>query len=93
MRDHFFNGNPDLFAQAAGDTTANAAQLQRLLSSLPRAVEQELTPRQQQLVDLYFFQELSITQIAHTLHLHPSTVSRTLQRAVQRLQRVLQYVV
>ena len=93
MRNHFFGGNPDLLAHTAIGETANATQLQRLLASLPRALEQELTPRQQQLVELYFFQNMSISQIAQTLQLHPSTVSRTLHRAVLRLQRVLQYAV
>ena len=93
MRNHFFDGNPDLLAHTTSDDTSNATQLQRLISFLPKAMEQELTPRQQQLVELYFFQEMSVTQIAQTLHLHPSTVSRTLHRAVQRLQHVLQYVV
>ena len=87
-------------SERAGDLTvwlrANAAdnseQLERLRRSLRRAREQELTPRQQEMLALYFDQGMHIPQIAAALGIHPSTVSRTLRRAQNRLYRCLRYV-
>ncbi|MCI9001554.1 MAG: sigma-70 family RNA polymerase sigma factor [Oscillibacter sp.] len=74
--------------QNAGD---NHEQLDRLRRNLRRAREQELTPRQRQILDLYFDQGMTIPQIAGALGVNPSTVSRTLRRAKDRLYRCLRY--
>lgn len=69
----------------------NSLQLERLRRNLRRAREQELTPRQQELLRLRYEQDLTVTEIAERLQVHPSTVSRTLRRARERLRRCLQY--
>ncbi len=69
----------------------NSERLERLRRNLRRARERELTPRQRQLVDLYYDQGMNIPQIAEELGLHRSTVSRTLRRAKDRLYRCLRY--
>ena len=69
----------------------NSERLERLRRNLRQAREQELTPRQRQLVDLYFDQGMNIPQIARELGLNRSTVSRTLRRAKARLYRCLRY--
>ena len=74
--------------QNAGD---NHEQLDRLRRNLRLAREQELTPRQRQILDLYFDQGMTIPQIAGALGVNPSTVSRTLRRAKDRLYRCLRY--
>ena len=66
-------------------------QMERLRRNLRRAREQELTPRQRQMLELHYDQRLSVTEIAKELGLHPSTVSRTLGRARERLRRYLRY--
>ena len=71
----------------------NSQTLQRLLQILPQAMEAELTDRQRQIVHMHFYEEMNITQIAQTLSLNPSSVSRTLHRATDRLLRVLRYAV
>lgn len=83
----------------AGDLTVwlrenapdNREQMDRLRRRLRQAREQELTPRQRQVLSLYYEGGLKICQIAEELSLNPSTVSRTLQRAKDRLYRCLQY--
>lgn len=55
------------------------------------ARQQELTPRQQQVLTLYYDQGMNMTQIAQTLGVNCSTVSRTIRRANQRLYRCLRY--
>ena len=63
----------------------------RLRQNLRRARQQELTPRQQQVLTLYYDQGMNMTQIAQTLGVNCSTVSRTIRRAKQRLYRCLRY--
>ncbi|MEY8387851.1 sigma-70 family RNA polymerase sigma factor [Oscillospiraceae bacterium 38-13] len=69
----------------------NSEQLDRLRRNLRRAREQELTPRQRQMMELYFEQGLTMPQIAARLGITTSTVSRTLRRARDRLRRCLRY--
>lgn len=52
---------------------------------------QVLTKRQQQMLELYYDQGLTMGQIAAKLHLNRSTVCRTLQRARERLYACLRY--
>ena len=50
-----------------------------------------LTERQKMCFDLKYNQDLSLAEIAQELGVNVSTVSRTLQRARNRLRRYLQY--
>lgn len=72
----------------AGD---NSERLERLRRNLRQARERELTPRQRQLLELYYDQGMTIPQIAGELGVNRSTVSRTLRRARERLYRCLRY--
>ena len=74
--------------QNAGD---NSERLERLRRNLRQARERELTPRQRQMLELYYDQGMTIPQIAGELGLNRSTVSRTLRRARDRLYRFLRY--
>lgn len=69
----------------------NTERLERMRRNLRQAREQELTPRQRQIVALYYDRGLTIPEIAGELGVNRSTVSRTLQRAKARLRRFLQY--
>ena len=69
----------------------NAEQLDRLRRNLRQARKQELTPRQQQVLTLYYDRRLTIPQIAGQPGVNRSTVSRTLRRARERLYRYLRY--
>ena len=55
------------------------------------AVGPGLTPRQRQVLDLYYDRGMTIPRIAEELGLNRSTVSRTLRRARDRLFRYLRY--
>ena len=69
----------------------NSERLGRLRRNLRRARQQELTPRQQEVLSLYYDQHLNIPQIAQQLGVNRSTICRTLHRAKDRLYRCLQY--
>ena len=69
----------------------NQERIRRLLSNLPLAVQQELTPRQREILQMRFTGGMSITGIAKELGLNKSTVSRSLTRSVEPLYRSLRY--
>ena len=69
----------------------NALQLERMKRNLRIAREKELTPRQRCMLELYYDRQMSVTEIAEELCVNVSTVSRTLQRARNRLRRYMQY--
>lgn len=74
--------------EQAGD---NSDRIRRLLTNLPLAVEQELTPRQKQILQMRFAQGMNVTGISRELGLSKSTVSRSLSRSMDRLYRSLRY--
>ncbi len=63
----------------------------RLQRNLRLARANELTPRQAEMLELYFDEGKTMQQIARELGVFPSTVSRTIARAEKRLQHCLQY--
>ena len=81
----------DMTAWMQANAEDNSLQLERMKRNLRVAREKELTPRQQYMLELYSDQEMSVTEIAQELCVNVSTVSRTLQRARNRLRRYLQY--
>ena len=74
--------------EQAGD---NRERLRRLRQNLCRARERDLTPRQREVMILYYDQGINIPQIARRLEVNPSTVSRTIRRGRERLYRCLRY--
>ena len=71
--------------------TTNAQEHSRLKRNLIRAIREELTPRQREVLTMYYAGNLSVNDIAAALCVCPSTVSRTLRRGEQRLFRCLRY--
>ena len=69
----------------------NRERIRRLLSNPPLAVQQELTPRQREILRLRFTGGMSVTAIAEKLGLNKSTVSRSLARSMERLYKSLRY--
>ena len=69
----------------------NSEQLERLRRNLRKAREQELTPRQRQMLRMYYDEGKTMAKIAMRLNVNKSTVSRTIARGRERLHRYLQY--
>jgi len=69
----------------------NSRSWDRLKANLRRALMDELTPRQRQLVIMYFVEGWTMTEIAKKLGVNVSTVSRTVRRGKERLRRCLRY--
>lgn len=69
----------------------NDEQITRLRRNLTTAIDEDLTTRQRQILSLYYFKGYNMSQIGQELGVHRSTVSRTISRAMTRLQRALKY--
>lgn len=67
------------------------AQLAQASRCLAQALQQEVTQRQRQMLSLYYGQRMTMEEIAQTLGVDRTTVSRTLKRGEARLQRCLRY--
>lgn len=77
------------------DTNGDAAraQLRRQdYRAVRKAIAQILTPAQREAVLLYYYQGMTMPQIAQYKGCNKSNVSRTLQRARRNLMKVLQYL-
>ena len=78
----------DYFERLAGDNSKNRS---RLMKNLSAAIGEELTDRQMQMIKLYYLDGLNMPEVARTLGVCVSTVSRTIGRGKKRLQRCLRY--
>ena len=61
------------------------------IKRVQRVIREELTELQRQTLIAYYFEELTIPQIAVRRGVHKSTVARTLHRAEDKLRRYLKY--
>ena len=69
----------------------NSASRRRLLMNMRAAIRSELTPRQMEMVKMYYLEEMTMERIGEELEVNKSTVSRTLKRSRERLRRCLKY--
>ena len=83
------NGKYAVYARAmAAD---NSAQLSRVKRNLVRALREDVTPRQREVLLLYYAEQLNTRQIGEKLGVDKSTVARTIKRGEARLRRCLRY--
>lgn len=64
---------------------------ERLVSNLIRCIREDVTPRQREVLLLYYVKRLKHWEIANQLGLERSTVSRTIKRGEDKLKRCLRY--
>ena len=69
----------------------NRLRLEQLKQTLRQVIRLRLTPRQQEMLTLYYFERKKIPEIARELNVNKSTVSRTLNRAVENIRRYLEF--
>lgn len=70
---------------------SNKQEIMKLSDDLKKAIISDLTDRQAELVEMYYFDNMTIPAIALRLNLNKSTVSRGLKAARIRLKNVLKY--
>jgi len=68
-----------------------ASESGTMVDNMAVALEEELTPRQRQMIHLYYIEQMLMRDIARYLGVNVSTVSRTIARGRKRLIRCLRY--
>ena len=81
----------DMAVYARAMASDNSAQMSRVKRNLLRALREDVTPRQREMLLLYYGDQLNMRQIGTRLGVDKSTVSRTIKRGERRLQRCLRY--
>ncbi len=76
--------------------TSNSGQTQLfpvkwIQKVLPEMIERELSERQREILLRYYYQNMTIREIASDLHMAPSSVCRSIQRSRNILARFLRY--
>lgn len=66
-------------------------QKEKTLERLRNIISHELTPRQKEFVELYYFKYMTIPKIAQMAGVNRSTVSRVLKSARNRIGRFMGY--
>ena len=83
--------SPEMALYARQLAATNSGEHSRLKRNLLKAIREELTPRQREVLTLYYAGGRSAHEIADLLEVCPSTVFRTLKRAEKRLFRCLRF--
>ncbi len=73
------------------DENDNSHDIERMQKNIRRIISHELTARQQQIIHLYYYENKNVTEIAISLRLNPSTVSRSLASSRKNIFRILKY--
>lgn len=69
----------------------NSAEMSRLKRNLIRCLHEDITEKQRLALTMYYAQGLNMREIGERLGVDKSTISRTIKRGEQRLQRCLRY--
>ncbi len=69
----------------------NSARIQQMKRALSKVIQQDLTARQRQVILLYYYEGLTMSEIARQLGIDPSTVSRTVSRGRRNILNYLKY--
>lgn len=69
----------------------NRGEIERMKRILKRAIRHELTDRQRYCITMYYLEGLKMTEIARSLNLSKSTVSRHISAATRKLRNIASY--
>ena len=89
--DDTFNGRADRSIKAILGESSEDGNFLRLKKMLLGVIKNELTPRQKQIIVLYYYKGLDTTTIGKQLGISQQAVSGLLARARQAIFRVMRY--
>lgn len=69
----------------------NSAQVERAKKIALQIIQEQLTPRQREILLAYFYGKQSMSAIGKELGINKSTVSRTVARGLKRLNERMRY--
>lgn len=76
-----------------GDENSNTVRHSLMLKIMNNIIENNLTERQKQMITMYYFQHMNISEIASVLGVNRSTVSRTISRGRKNIAEKMKYFV
>lgn len=76
---------------SADDAGTNTELIEKVKCTMAKVIKNELTPRQREIIVLYYYKGLGVSEIADKLRLAPSTVSRTIKGARDKIYKFLKY--
>lgn len=79
------------YSRQISEQSTNTQELSRLKRNLIRALREDVTDRQREVLRLYYAERKNMREIGELLGVDKSTVSRTIKRGEQRLKRCLRY--
>ena len=90
-----FSGEADreiraILKEDSGDSEELTGKLKR---TMLKVIKNELTPRQKEIIMLYYFKDMDIVHIAGLLEITPQAVSSAMKRARLKIYRYLQYYI
>jgi RNA polymerase sigma factor, sigma-70 family len=90
---HFRRGEryPSAVEDFTVELLAEPEQTTPLRQQLHAAIQEELTPRQLEMIWLYYGKGITMEEVSRQLGVNKSTVSRTIRRGEARLSRCLKY--
>ncbi len=74
--------------QSAGTNKTDLAKMRQLLNI---ALKTELTGRQRECLEMYYYKNLKMVEIASLLSVSPSTVTRHIKAAQKKLRNLAKY--
>lgn len=80
-----------VYSRAMSEENTNSGDITKLKRNLVKALKSDVTPRQREMLLLYYGKGLNMRQIGEMLGVDKSTVSRTVKRGECRLKRCLKY--
>jgi len=72
------------------DENQKSEKLKRILVKI---IKNELTPRQEQVIEMYYFRQMNISEIGNVLEITPQAVSALMSRARLKIFRILKYYI
>lgn len=86
-----YDSEAGAFISTLYEESTNADELRFIKKNLRMCIEEDLSPRQKEVLVMHYYQGLSVTSIVDHIGVNKSTVSRTLKRAVEKLRKCLKY--
>lgn len=87
--DHLFES--DMLKTFKTKENSNSKKISNIKNIVFSIIKNELSEKQRKILNMYFVQKMTYSQIANQLNVNKSTVSRTKSRAFQTIYKILQY--
>ncbi|MFH0925265.1 MAG: sigma-70 family RNA polymerase sigma factor [bacterium] len=86
--DTFFTSDKALWKGTSDYSEEKHQQTKKKIKEVKKAINDHLTPRQREVIDLYYFKNKTQADISVILGVHQTTISQHLQYGIKKLRKV-----